>query len=192
MNRCNTGAVLILMATAAAAGPSNDDMARCAAIAAIDLRVACYDALAHRPADKPSAAAKSTAAPAAAPVAVPAPVATAPAAAPVPAPAGAAPLNQAPVSEAAIAADPKNFGFSPVQKHIADLGPKSIAAHISSVSSDQLGRTFVVLDNEETWSVLDNDGRLSSGDAVTIKRAAMSSYLMFTASNHSFWVHRIK
>jgi hypothetical protein len=192
MNRCNTGAVLILMATAAAAGPSNDDMARCAAIAAIDLRVACYDALAHRPADKPSAAAKSTPAPAAAPVPLPAPVATAPAAAPVPAAAGAAPVTQAPVSAVAIAADPKTFGLTPVQKHTADLGPKSMAAHISSVSADQLGRTFVVLDEGGTWSVLDNDGRLSSGDAVTIKRGAMSSFLMFTPSNHSYWVHRIK
>jgi hypothetical protein len=193
MNRCNTGAVLILMATAAAAGPSDDDMARCAAISATDARVACYDALAHRPADKPSAAARSTPAPGPA-LAAPAPAsaATGPAAAPVPAPAAAAPVAQAPVSVAAIAADPKTFGLTPAQKHIADLGPKSMAAHISSVRADQLGRTFVVLDEGGTWSVLDNDGRLSSGDAVTIKRAAMSSFLMFTATNHSYSVHRIK
>jgi hypothetical protein len=169
--RFEVGTALILMAAAAAAAPSNNDMARCALIPAPDSRLACYDALAHRPGDKPSAAAKST---------------PAPAAAPVPAPAAAAP------AAAAIAADPKNFGLTPAQQHTADLGPKSIAAHISIVSSDQAGRTLVVLDSGETWSVMDNDGRISSGDAVTIKRAALGSFLMMTPSNHSYRIRRIK
>jgi hypothetical protein len=157
--RFEVGTALILMAAAAAAAPSNNDMARCALIPAPDSRLACYDALAHRPGDKPSAAAKST---------------PAPAAAPVPAPAAAAP------AAAAIAADPKNFGLTPAQQHI------------SIVSSDQAGRTLVVLDSGETWSVMDNDGRISSGDAVTIKRAALGSFLMMTPSNHSYRVRRIK
>ena len=96
------------------------------------------------------------------------------------------------MAPAAIAADPKNFGLTPAQQHTTDLGPKSIAAQISIVSSDQSGRTLIVLDNGETWTVTDNDGRLSSGDAVTIKRAALGSFLMFTASNHSYRVRRIK
>jgi len=185
--RFEVGTALILMAAAAAAAPSNNDMARCALIPAPDSRLACYDALAHRPGDKPSAAAKSTPAPAAAPILAPAaaPI-LAPAAAPVPAPAAAAP------AAAAIAADPKNFGLTPAQQHTADLGPKSIAAHISIVSSDQAGRTLVVLDSGETWSVMDNDGRISSGDAVTIKRAALGSFLMMTPSNHSYRIRRIK
>jgi hypothetical protein len=191
MNRGEIGAALILMAaSAAAAAPSNEDMARCAVIPAPDSRLACYDALAHRPADKvPSAAAKSTPAPA--PIPVPAPTSVpAPAATAAAAPAAAA--AQAPVSAAAIAADPKNFGLTPAQQHTADLGPKSIAAHISIVSSDQLGRTLVVLDSGETWTVMNNDGRLRSGDAVTIKRAALGSFLMMTPSNHSYRVRRLK
>jgi hypothetical protein len=171
MNKCCGGAWLILLAASAAAAPSNDDMARCAVIAAPSSRLACYDALAHRPADKaPSVAAVKPVAPAAARV----------------------PAVVAPVSTAAIAADPKNFGLTPAQQHISDLGPKSIAAHISIVSSDQLGRTTVVLDNGETWTVMDNDGRLSSGDAVAIKRAALGSFLMLTPSNHSYRVRRTK
>jgi hypothetical protein len=116
----------------------------------------------------------------------------------VPASVAAAPVApavatvQAPVSAAAIASDPKNFGLTAVQQHTADVGPKSIAAQISIVSSDQTGRTLVVLDNGETWTVMDNDGRLSSGDAVTIKRAALGSFLMLTRSNHSYRVRRIK
>ncbi len=193
MKHFRSGAALILLAASAAAGPSNDDMARCAVIPAPDSRLACYDALAHRPAAKvPSAAVKSTPVPAA--VAAPA-AATTPAAAPASAATPAAPAAapaQAPLSAAAIAADPKNFGLTPAQQHTADLGPKSIAAHISIVSSDQLGRTLVVLDSGETWTVMDNDGRLNSGDAVTIKRAALGSFLMMTPSNHSYRVRRVK
>jgi hypothetical protein len=193
MKHSRSGAALILLAATAAAGPTHDDMARCAAIAAPDSRLSCYDALAHRPADKmPSAAAKSTSAPA--PTPLPASAATAaaaPAAAAAQAPVSAA-AAQTPVSAAAIAADPKNFGLTPAQQHTADLGPTSITAHISIVSSDQVGRTLVVLDSGETWTVMGNDGRLSSGDAVTIKRAALGSFLMLTPSNHSYRVRRLK
>jgi hypothetical protein len=205
MKHSRSGAALILLAATAAAGPSNDEMARCAVIPAPDSRLACYDALAHRPADKiPSAIAKGARGPATtaatgttaatAPAAGAAPAtASVPATAPAAAPAAlAAAPAQAPVSAATIAADPKNFGLTPVQQHTADLGPKSIAAHISIVSSDRLGRTLVVLDSGETWSVMDNDGRLSSGDAVTIKRAALGSFLMMTPSNHRYRVRRLK
>jgi hypothetical protein len=203
VSRQSSGIGLILLAASAAAAPSNSDMARCAAIAAPDSRLACYDALAHRPADKaPSAAAIAPTAPAPAPVFAPAPALAPP---PLPAPAAAvarptpaaavappAAAAQPPLSPAAIAADPKNFGLTAAQQHTADLGPKSIAAQISILSSDQSGRTLMVLDNGETWTVMDNDGRLSSGDAVTIKRASLGSFLMFTASNHSYRVRRIK
>jgi len=193
MKHSGSGAALILLAATAAAGPSSDEMARCAVIPAPDSRLACYDALAHRPADKiPSAAAKSAPAPAA--VAAPAAAtASVPAAAPAAASAAsAAAPAQPPMSPAAIAADPKNFGLTPAQQHTTELGPKSVTAHISIVSSDQLGRTLVVLDSGETWTVMDNDGRLSSGDAVTIKRAALGSFLMMAPSNHSYRVRRIK
>ena len=193
MKHSGSGAALILLAATAAAGPSSDEMARCAVIPAPDSRLACYDALAHRPADKiPSAAAKSVPAPAA--VAAPAAAtASVPAAAPAAASAAsAAAPAQPPMSPAAIAADPKNFGLTPAQQHTTELGPKSVTAHISIVSSDQLGRTLVVLDSGETWTVMDNDGRLSSGDAVTIKRAALGSFLMMAPSNHSYRVRRIK
>lgn len=188
MNRSKIGAALVLMAAAAAAtaaAPSNDDLARCAVIPAPDSRLACYDALAHRPTDKmPSAAAKGTPTPAPAPAPVPASAAAAAA------PAAAA--AQAPVSAAAIAADPKNFGLTAAQQHPVDAGPKAIAAHIAVVSSDRLGHTTVVLDSGQTWTVLDDDGRISAGDAVRIKRAALGSYLMFTPSNHSYSVRRAR
>jgi hypothetical protein len=185
----STGAILLLLAATAttsataAAAPSNDDMARCAAIQAPDTRLSCYDALAHRPADKtPAAVAKTAPSPAAPPATSTSSAARVPTGAAI----------QAPTTATAIAADPKNFGLTAVQQHTADLGPKSETAHISIVSSDQTGRTFVVLDSGQTWTVMDSDGRLNSGDAVTIKRAALGSFLMLTPSNHSYRVRRAK
>ena len=125
---------------------------------------------------------------------------TAPAPAALPA-ASASAASAAPTTSAAavqtptlatVAADPQNFGLSAVQQHTADLGPKSETAHVSIVSSDQSGRTFVVLDSGQTWTVMDSDGRLNSGDAVTIKRAALGSFLMLAPSNHSYRVRRVK
>jgi hypothetical protein len=167
-----SGAILISLAATAAAAPSNDEMARCAAIAAADSRLSCYDALAHRLPDRTASTV---------PKVTPAPASAAGAVAPV-----------SPATVASIAADPNNFGLSAVQTHTADLGPKSIAAHISIVSSDQSGRTNVVLDSGQTWTVMEPDGFLNSGDAITIKRAALGSFLMMTPSNHSYRVRRLK
>jgi hypothetical protein len=181
--------LLILMAAGVSAAPSDDDMARCAAIPASDSRLSCYDALAHRPAEKAASAVVKAAPPAAA-VASAAPAVPASAAPAVTAAAASAVPAEA--SAAAIAAEPKNFGLTPAQTHTAYVGPKSIEARMSIVSSDQLGQTFIVLDSGQTWTVLDNDGRLRSGDAITIKRAATGSFLMMTPSNHSYRVRRLK
>jgi hypothetical protein len=88
--------------------------------------------------------------------------------------------------------DTKDFGLTAEQQHPVDAGPKAMAARIAVVSSDKLGHTTVVLDSGQTWTVLDDDGRLSAGDAVRIKRAALGSYLMFGPSNHSYWVRRTR
>jgi hypothetical protein len=171
-------ALLILIGSTALGATSEDELARCAGIPAPGTRLACYDALAHRPPDKASAAA-------AAPIQAPAPSqASAPAQPPTPV--------QPPAPAAAIATDPKNFGLTPKQQHTAEEGPKSIAAHIAIVSSDKFGHSTIVLDSGQTWMVLDDDGRLSAGDAVTIKRAALGSFLMLAPSNHSYRVRRTK
>jgi hypothetical protein len=175
-------AVAVASVSASAApvpAPSSEEMARCAAIQARDTRLSCYDALAHRPPDPPATVART--APAAAP-ATPAAPAISPPASPV----------QAPTTVAAVAADPANFGLSAIQTHTADLGPKSQASHISILSSNQSGRTFVVLDSGQTWTILDPDGWLNTGDAVTIKRGQFGSYLMRGPSNHTYHVHRDK
>jgi hypothetical protein len=49
-----------------------------------------------------------------------------------------------------------------------------------------------VLDSGQTWTVLDDDGRVSAGDAVTIKKATLGAFLMMTPSHHSYRVRRLR
>lgn len=152
-----------------AAPPSEADWARCADIDAADTRLACYDALFHRaprPADKAGAAsAASTPARAAMPAAAATP--------------------------AAIPFDPKSFGFTPEQTHAFDSGPASITVHIKRVDADQIGHTVISLDNDQTWSVANNDGGLSAGDVVRIKHASLGAFILLTSSNHTYHVKRL-
>lgn len=164
----------LLPLVCAAAAVNSEDLARCAGIASRDARLACYDALAHRVADTVPAGAATARAPNA-PVTVAAP--------PVAAAAPAAPA-------AAADDDPNSFGLSAVQRHVAVVGPKQESARITSLSTNQTGRSVIVLDNGQTWTVLDDDGFLSNNDQVTIKRASLGSYLMMTPSHHQYRVHR--
>jgi hypothetical protein len=192
MNRSTLALALILTtaASGAEAATSDADMLRCAALAARDARLDCYDALAlaARPAT-PAAAQDAATSPVAStsPVAAASPV-TAAAVAP---PAAVVPAANAP-SSLPPAADPKNFGLTAAQQHTLDVGPQLITATISALGSNQKGETFVTLDNGQSWSVADNDGWIATGQAVKIKKAAMGSFLMLLPSNHSYHVRRLK
>lgn len=176
------GAVL-LSATASAATVSSDDLSRCASIASPSTRLTCYDALAHRaPEPAPPAAASLSATPAS--VAPPAPAAPAATSTAVPSPAA--------VAAAASPDDAPSFGLSAVQRHVAVVGPKQESGRIVSLGTNQAGHSTIVLDSGQTWTVLDDDGWVSNGDQVTIKRAALGSYLMTTPSHHTYRVHRVQ
>jgi hypothetical protein len=162
--------------------PTAGDLARCAGIAAPDARLACYDGLAGRSADRAATAAEtaarsSTAAASTAAPAIRAAPTTPAATAPAPAAAGEA----------------QNFGLTPAQRHQAPEGPAAIQARIAKIIEDRrVGRTYVVLDNGQTWSFTDaeEDARLGPGDPVTIKHAALGSFVMTTASRHTYHVRR--
>ena len=179
-------AFLALAAAAAATTAAAETLASCARIDAADARLACYDALAHRPAERiPSASAVKPAAVAAQnPPVVAAPAATTATAAPAAAP---------PASAVAISAqDPNNFGLSLTQQHLDITGPASIKARVQAINSGPNGQTYIVLDSGQTWTMGANDGWLSKGDAVTIKRAALGSFLLTAPSNHSYHVRRVQ
>jgi phospholipase A1 len=173
------GLLFLAAAAATATAAGADGLARCAEIAAPEARLACYDALAHRPAD---AATPSTST-------VKPPAATEkPAAAAEKSSAAAAPASAAAIS----AQDPKNFGLSLAQQHMAFAGPTSIKARIDAINSGPNGQTYIVLDSGQTWIMGENDGWLSKGDAVTIKRAALGAFLLTAPSNHSYHVRRVR
>lgn len=178
MTRYVAGLLSLVTATTAAGA----DLARCVDIDVPEARLACYDAVAHRPANRtPAAAAVKPSAAAAEKL----PPAAAPAASALP--------DAAPASTAAIPAqDPKNFGLTLAQQHMAFAGPTSIDARIEAINSGANGRTFIVLDSGQTWTMEENDGWLSKGDAVTIKRAAMGSFILTTHSNHTYYVRRVQ
>ncbi len=98
-------------------------------------------------------------------------------------------------AQATIANDPQNFGLSlsQIQKteSKAPAGPKSIAAHITGLSTGSTGHARIMLDNSQTWDVLDDDGLLGVGNAITIRKASLGSYLMYAPSHHTYRVHRV-
>jgi hypothetical protein len=162
-----------LLSVAAAAAPTAagaETLASCAAIAAADARLACYDALAHRPADR-----------------IPPAIAVKPAVAPAEKAPAAAPASAAAIS----AQDPNNFGLSLAQQGMAFAGPTSIKARVEAINTGPNGQTYIVLDSGQTWTMGENDGWLSKGDTVTIKRAALGAFLLTAPSNHSYHVRRV-
>jgi hypothetical protein len=170
------GLIGLTLPAAGAAPPvgSAADVARCAAITAPDERLACYDALVCAgiaAADERLACYDA--------------LAKARPSRPPAAPADAARREGG-------ASDVKTFGLSRRQLPATTEGPHLIKALVTEVSVDRLGSVYVSLDNGQSWTFHDPDALLRSGDAVTIRRAALGSFLMTTPSRHTYRVQRMK
>jgi hypothetical protein len=186
---------LILPTATAASRTVAAELAQCTAISAADARLACYDTLAGRTPDRPvpsvaGVGAMAVPAPMPAPAVAP-PAATATASAPtrVPTSIPSATVTPPPPTE-----QPQNFGLSGAQQYTPAQKAaviQSIQAHVAQVAADQLRTTYVVLDNGQTWKSTDGDMNLNQGEAVTIKRAALGSFLL-TSANNSYHVRRIR
>ncbi len=173
-----------------AAAPAVDPgaLAHCASITAADERLACYDSL-SRPKPGPAAApgAATTQTPAAAKAA------TGAAAAPAPIAAAAAPAAGATGAAAASAAAPdqKSFGLGNHPPPVAE-GPDHIQAKVTGLNTDRLGNVRVSLDNGQVWTFTASDALLRVGDAVTIKRGVLGSFLLMTPSRHTYRTVRME
>jgi hypothetical protein len=163
-------------------------------------RLACYDELAGRATEHParsvdaaSAAPPAAIAPAPAPSSAPPAmnsVSAAPAAASATATAAAAAHSAPTTSE-----QPENFGLSNAQLETSGQKTESlqsIQAHVTELPGDQLRATYVTLDNGQTWKCTDGDMNLRVGEAVTIRRATLGSYLLISESKHSYHVKRLR
>ena len=164
-------AVAGLLPAAGAAPPTvSAEMTRCAAITTADERLACYDALicaAIAAADERLACYDALAK-------------------------GKSSGAQAASADAARSEIP-GAGFGTVRRKLPakpPQGPDMIKAVVAKVSVDRLGSVYVSLDNGQSWTFHDPDALLNSGDAVTIRRAALGSYLMTTPSRHTYRVQR--
>jgi hypothetical protein len=176
----------------AGAGAGADELAACAAIAASDSRLACYDALAARTASHSPAAGSQPSNAAAAPPATANPATAATGAAP--ASATAIPARPAAQSSPDNFAenDPKNFGLSRAQLHEVAPGPSEIQGRIVKAYQNVPGRIVVVLDLGQTWTCSEDDGRLGVGEQVTIKRGALGSYSLVTSAHRVYKVQRMQ
>jgi hypothetical protein len=193
-------AALLAAGTLRAAENVSAALANCLAMAGAEARLACYDALAKRSGGASASNDRSPAAP------------SAPAAGASTMPAHTAPVTAAPVAAAAAAAtvvaapapvpvpsaapDPaeaaKNFGLSSAQLHSAPQGPQSIEARVAQVGADRGLRSYVVLDNGQSWLSTDGGMELVTGEQVNIKRAALGSFMLVSStSKHSYHVRRL-
>jgi hypothetical protein len=71
-------------------------------------------------------------------------------------------------------------------------GPSQIEARVSRVQADSQGNVTLTLDNGQVWSAQQGDQWLQPGDKVTIRQAALGSYLLTTPSRHSYRVRRLQ
>lgn len=156
---------------------SLDEAQRCASQTDDRARLACYDQVFGRP---PGASAQPLAGTAAA---------------------AANPGPSSGHSAEALPANPEaDFGLSAAAKQARDpekakqYYPDSIAGKVATVGHRPTGELIVTLVNGQVWAQMDPDTRatVKAGDSVTIKRAALGSYLLVTASNMATRVKRLK
>ena len=153
-----------------------DSPQHCAAIGDDAARLACYDRIFRAPA---AAKAPSTTVGTAATTAV-------------------APASTAVVPAAA--KPPDDFGLTEAAKRARDPErakeekSESVTATVAAVGRRPAGELVVTLDNGQVWTQVEVDqrARVAAGDTVTIKRGALSSYLLVTQSRYATRVRRAK
>lgn len=147
-----------------------DEPRRCAALADDRARLACYDSIFGKPAA-------------------------------VPAPAGAATGTVAAAPAAATAANPAaDFGLTEAAKRALEPEesrqrlPESISGTVAKVARQPAGELVLTLENGQVWTQLQVDvrARVAVGDPVTIKKAALGSYLLVTEDRYATRVRRVK
>jgi hypothetical protein len=101
---------------------------------------------------------------------------------------------------AAPAVDPMDdFGLSEAAKRARDPGKgedanSSISGVVTTMRRQPAGELIVTLENGQVWTQIsvDTRARVAVGDTVTIRRAALGSYMLVTANRYATRVRRVK
>lgn len=94
----------------------------------------------------------------------------------------------------------RDFGLSKTQLRESEpermdaLAPDRIQAKIVDVRENADGRRTVTLDNEQLWLLTEASwkGQLSAGDTVTVREAAMGSYMLLTPRGIALRARRLR
>jgi len=120
---------------------------------------------------------------------------------PAAAPAETGVLSTSAAATAAAAPSPQdNFGLSDTAKRARDpekakeLIPQSITEKVASVGRRPTGELVVTLDNGQVWVQIETNtmARISAGDTVTIRKAALGSYQLVSPNKVTARVRRVK
>ena len=157
--------VLSGVASAVAAESDTGVLQHCVSIAADTARLQCYDAAAGRTTATPPAAASSRG--------------------------GASPASTggttAPVTD-----DARSFGLSAAQLQANKPVTASVQGQVKALTTDAAQKLQLTLDNGQIWQILDDDVRLNVGDEVSIRRAALGSFLLTTKLKFVYHVRRLR
>lgn len=174
MKTTAAGLSSVLLAVMASAAPAEDEHPgqACTRIADPGARLACYDAAFAGPGDVGTAA-------------------SAPSAAPTPPPEEAQRSSRTGLED---------FGLSEAQRQAREgdaadeKAAHSLEATIVKVASRPRGEFIVTLDNGQVWVQYEADrrARVREGDVITIRKAALGSYLLVTPGRVATRVRRVE
>lgn len=89
----------------------------------------------------------------------------------------------------------REFGHDPARASVTSPGqsPAQVSATVRAVAYQTDGTRVVVLDSQQRWALTESSsrGHLAEGDAVTIRTAALGSYMLVTPGGVALRARRI-
>jgi hypothetical protein len=165
------GTLTLVGAQAAPTSIPMSVLKQCAEINEPAKRLACYDQVAERPPaagavlQKNSQAAKDS---------------------------PAAPAPTAAAASAATTPPKESFGLYTAEHPAAPKVEALITGKVISIGISSSGRSTVTLEGDQVWELDSADPVLKNGDAVTVKRGTLGSFILTTPAGRLHRAHRIR